>query len=424
MKTVAIRVTWGVLALGLLAGLLVGGRALFFPSAPPPRFETATVDRGRIEAKVTATGTVSALVTVQVGSQVSGRVQSLFADFNSEVNKGDLLAVIDPELFHAQVAQARANVAAASGHVAKAKAQAENARLQLARAVQLSKEGLVGQADLDTARANAASASAEVAAARGSLEQAGAQLKTAEVNLAYTRIVSPVDGVVISRNVDVGQTVAAALQAPTLFTIAEDLRKMQVHTNVAEGDVGKLRGEMTVTFVVDAYPSERFVGAVAQIRNSPTTQQNVVTYDAVIDVDNSDLLLKPGMTANVTFVFAEKDDVVRVPNAALRFKPSPEVLGSASASAPRMRGGPGRRAEGGSSREGRHKPNDPRSVWVLRAGKLEEIRVTTGISDGTLTEVVDGKLSPSDVVVLDVLLAPGDKKGQGSPRGQRMPRMM
>ncbi|HVV17100.1 MAG TPA: efflux RND transporter periplasmic adaptor subunit, partial [Polyangia bacterium] len=290
---------------------------------PPVEFETAAVDRGRIVARVTATGTLSALVTVQVGTQVSGTIQKLYVDWNSPVRKGQLIAKIDPQLFEASLEQAKANYEAAEGNVAKAEAQERDAARQFEREKAMLDRKLVAQADYDTSQANLEVARGASAAARGAMAQARAQLSQAKVNLDMTRIVSPTDGTVISRSVDVGQTVAASLSAPTLFVIAQDLQKMQVDTSVAEADVGKLSAGMPATFTVDAFPGERFKGKVRQIRNSPQTVQNVVTYDAVIDVDNADLKLRPGMTANVTFVSAEKDDVIRVPNAALRYRPAP-----------------------------------------------------------------------------------------------------
>ncbi|HKP57073.1 MAG TPA: efflux RND transporter periplasmic adaptor subunit, partial [Polyangiales bacterium] len=293
-----------------------------------PRFETTQLSRGPIVAKVTASGTLSALVTVQVGSQVSGRIKKLHATFNSEVKKGQVIAELDPQLFKAALEQSRANHSAAKGDLLKAKVQAADAERQLTRTRELAQRNLVAQAELDTAQANADVANAQVAASSGRLEQARAALNQAEVNLTYTTISSPIDGVVISRNVDEGQTVAATMQAPILFVIAEDLRKMQVDTSVAEADVGKLKPEMAASFTVDAYPSERFEGKVRQIRNSPQTVQNVVTYDAVVDVQNPELKLRPGMTANVTFVFADAADALRVPNAALRFRPSAELTGA------------------------------------------------------------------------------------------------
>jgi HlyD family secretion protein len=237
---------------------------------------------------------------------------------------------------------------------------------------------------VDTARANADATKAAVRSAEASLAQARAAMKQAEVNLAYTTIVSPIDGVVISRNVDVGQTVAAAFQAPTLFTIAEDLRKMQVHCNVSEADVGRLKPGMTATFTVDAWPSERFSGTIHEVRFAPQTLQNVVTYDAVIDVDNPELKLKPGMTASVTVVVAQREDVLRIPNAALRFRPSAELQRQIPA-------------------DFRTDPSpDRRIAWVLRGDEPQPVSLRVGLSDGTVTEVVEGALQPGNKLVSDV----------------------
>ncbi len=370
------------------------------------KYETSPIDRGKIVAKVTASGSLSALVTVQVGSQVSGRIAALYADYNSKVKKGELIAKIDPQLFEASVAQARANYVAAKGNLAKAKAQAIDAQRQYERNVTLYARKLIAQADLDTSKATADADNAAVDAAMGSVEQAKAQLNSAEVNLAYTNIISPTDGVVISRNVDVGQTVAASLQAPTLFLIAEDLRKMQVDTSVAEADIGQLHQGMRATFTVDAYPTETFVGTVRQVRNAPQTVQNVVTYDAVIDVNNSDLKLKPGMTANCTFVYAENDDALRVPNAALRFHPPAELLASlgpktGAGRAGRGPGAAGRPAAGGAPAK-TARDSDRKTVWVLRNGKPVPVAIRTGITDGINSEVLEGDLSVGDRVITDV----------------------
>lgn len=368
----------------LLVVAVVGGVAFWHarsrPVDPATLFQTAKVDTRRISTKVTATGNVSALVTVEVGSQVSGRIQELLADFNSQVKKGQVIARLDPQLLNAAVERAKANLVAARAGVTKARVSADNARKQAERSRSLRQQQFISQADLETAEATAQTAGAEVAAAEGQLAQAQAGLSEAEVNLRNATIVSPTDGVVISRDVDVGQTVAASLQAPKLFTIAEDLRKMQVHTSVAEADVGRLQPGMTATFTVDAWPGEHFTGTIRQIRNAATTTQNVVTYDAVIDVANPDLKLKPGMTANVTIVTAQKDDVVAVPNAALRFRPTePE-------GAPAIPD----RAEDGSRR-----------VFMLRPGALEPVpaRVRTGLTDGSFTEVVEGDVHAGDTVV-------------------------
>jgi len=367
-------------------------------SKPSLQIESAKVDRGRIVARVTATGTLSATVTVQVGSQVSGRIAALHADFNSQVKKGQLIAKIDPQLFQAAVEQAKANLVAAQGNLAKSKAQAVDAERQYVRNKALAERKLIAVADLDTAQSNADAARAQVDASAGAVGQARAALHQAEVNLAYTDILSPTNGVVISRNVDVGQTVAASLQAPTVFVIAEDLAKMQVDTSVAEADVGRLRASMAATFTVDAYPSEVFQGTVRQIRNAPQTVQNVVTYDAVIDVGNPDLKLKPGMTANVTFVYAQKDDVLRVPNAALRFRPPPDLAAfSNAAGRPGGRGKP----DGGAPAPKAVETPDQRTVWVMREDKPVQARIKIGISDGAFTEVVEGGLEPGDPIVTD-----------------------
>jgi HlyD family secretion protein len=393
------------------------------------QFETAKVEKGRVVAKVTASGLLSAIVTVQVGSQVSGRIAALHADWNSPVKKGQLIAKIDPALFQASVDQARANLAAAQGNLAKAKVQAVDARRQAQRQKELAARKLNAQADLDTALANADAADAQVAAIEGNVGQTRAALQSAEVNLAYTNIVSPTNGTVISRNVDVGQTVAASLAAPTIFVIAEDLAKMQVDTSVAEADVGRLKAGMAASFTVDAYPGETFRGKIRQVRNAPQTVQNVVTYDAVIDVDNPDLKLKPGMTANVTFVYAEKEDVLKVSNAALRFRPPPSMLGDGKGGSAGARaagaGGPtgagaGSPAGGGGgprSGAGGGRPGDAagRTVWTLTGDKPASVKVKTGISDGTFTEVVEGELKAGDLVITDAL-------GAGSPNLQNLRR--
>ncbi len=324
------KILWAVALLAILIGGFFIYRIATSQKKNELRFETAKVERGPVIAKVTATGILSALVTVQVGSQVSGRIKDLLVDFNSPVTKGQVIARIDPQLFQAALEQARANYVAAQGDLNKAKAQAVDADRQFQRNKSLAERKLIAQADLDTAQANADAAKAQVDSSVGKLEQAKASLYQADVNLAYTTIIAPINGVVISRSVDVGQTVAASLQTPTLFTIAEDLRKMQVDTSVAEADVGKIQDGMTATFTVDAYPNEPFTGTVRQVRNAAQIVQNVVTYDAVIDVANPDLKLRPGMTANATFVYAEKEDVFRTPNASLRFHPTAQMLSQAA----------------------------------------------------------------------------------------------
>lgn len=429
---------------------------------PPVTYQTAPVGRRRVVGRVTATGTLLATVTVQVGSQVSGNIQKLGADYNSAVKKGQLIAKINPLLFEAAVEQAKANYASAKAALVSAKAQADLAAKQLAREQALEKDNLAAKQDVDSAQSNADVTAAQVQVAVAALAQAEAQLHQAETNLSFTNIVSPIDGTVISRSVDVGQTVAASLQAPTLFTIAEDLRKMQVNTNVSEGDVGRIEEGMAATFTVDAFPGQRFRGRVSQIRNAATTVQNVVTYDAVIDVDNSDLRLRPGMTANVTVVYADRRDVLAVPNAALRFRPPPEAKlqaknrppgehrrggggegGDASSAGPGAAaatagGGPGAgmgpRAfagtGGGGDRGGwagggggawgggaggwggasewRHGhdgggggASDSKTLWKLVGGEPVAVTVVTGLSDGAFTEIVSGDAKEDDSVIVD-----------------------
>jgi HlyD family secretion protein len=405
------RIAWVTAAAAAVAGGVWFLATRPASAAGPVKFETAKADRGPVTAKVTATGTLSALVTVQVGSQVSGRIAQLFVDFNSQVRKGQVLAKIDPQLFEAAAEQARANDLAAEANLRNAEVQVARARRNLARATSLAAGKLVAQQDLDNAQSDYDTAVAQLEASRASVEQARAALHQARVNLAYTTITSPIDGIVVSRSVDVGQTVAASLQAPTLFVLAEDLRKMQVDTSVAESDIGKLQPGMEATFTVDAWPGERFKGAVRQIRNAPQTVQNIVTYDAVIDVENPELKLKPGMTANATFVYAHKDDVVRVPNAALRFRPPAELLGAGRGRGGRAAAGaPGAGAQAGL----RPAAPDQRVVWLLREGQPAPVRVTTGVSDGSVTEVA-GEVHEGDLLVTDATGAAGARP-PGPPR--------
>jgi HlyD family secretion protein len=378
----------GILALSLLlagGGALVAVRARAAQPAHPA-LATAPVRPGHVAAKVTASGTLSALNTVQIGSQVSGRVIEVDADFNAPVKKGQVLARIDPEPFRAAEQQAAANMQVARANLEKARVEAADAERQAGRQDALFAQKLIAAADRDTARAAADAARSQVTAAAAGLSQAQAAEHQAAINLSYTVISSPIDGLVISRSVDVGQTVAASLQAPTLFTIAEDLKRMQVDSSVAESDVGRLAAGMKASFTVDAYPGETFVGVVRQVRNAAQTVQNVVTYDAVIDVDNPRLELKPGMTANVGFIVAEADGLV-VPNAALRYHP-------AGAAAP------------------------PHTIWVLHAASAapEPVAIDPGVSDGTVTAVAGPGLAAGDRVVV---AAPETGAGPATPAGAR-----
>jgi HlyD family secretion protein len=368
-----------------------------------PAYVTEAVSRGEIVSRISASGSLSAVVTVEVGSQVSGRVQSLFADFNSVVRKGERIAKIDPALFEAAVEQASANVVAARGNLARLQAQSEEAARQARRATQLFDQKIVSENDRDVAVSNARAALASVQQAEGQLSQTLAAMRQAQTNLRYTDILAPTDGIVISRAVNVGQTVAASLQAPVIFTIAQDLRAMEVHTNVAESDIGRLQSRMSASFTVDAYPNERFTGRIREIRNAPQVVQNVVTYDAVIEVANPDLRLKPGMTATVTVIADRRGAVLRVPNAALRFRPvGGDAAGVATAGADTVRGDVAGAAT--------------RSVFVLANGKLVRRELGIGLSDGRHTEVIGDSLRAGDLVVTGAEGA----TAVGSQRGARM----
>ncbi len=368
---------------------------------------TAAVQSGDITQVVTATGTLQAVVTVQVGSQVSGTIAKLNADFNSKVKQGQIVAQLDQDKFKASVDQAKANVLSSQANEAKAQVAVEDAKRTLDRNRELRKRELVAQSDLDAAETAYNSAVAQLQVNRAQVELAKAALQQAQVDLDHTIIRSPVDGIVVSRNVDVGQTVAASLQAPVLFLIANDLSKMQVDTNVSEGDVGNVWVDQETEFTVDAYPSRRFHGKVLQVRNAPIMVQNVVTYDAVVGVDNKDLLLKPGMTANVQFMVSRKEGVLKVPNAALRFRPpedKPQPQASASGDqesqaragggnrAGARSGGSGQGQRGGRAREG--------TIYVVREQKAAPVRVRLGITDGTSTEVAAGDVKEGEQVVV------------------------
>jgi HlyD family secretion protein len=368
----------------VLAALLIGGAGAWWllQGGEPdrgPSYVAAAVDRGPITAEVTATGTVNPVETVQVGTYVSGPVQTVSADFNTPVKKGQLLATIDSRPFELKVAAAEAELANARAALTKGRADLDLKERTWKRQRDLRGQGIVSQSDLDTAESEARQAEAQIALAAAAVRSAEARLAEARVNLDYTRIVSPVDGVVVSRNVSVGQTVAASFQTPTLFLVATDLTKMEVSASVSESDIGGVAVGQVVNFTVDAYPGSPFRGRVSQVRNSPVTVQNVVTYDVLVAVDNSELRLKPGMTANVSITTATRDDVIRIPTAALRFRPPVAPGGEgAIAAAP---------------------PSGGHTAWVLADdGTLHPVTVTTGIADERFTEVTGG-LAQGDRVV-------------------------
>lgn len=370
-------------------------------------YVTAAVRKGDITQVISATGTLQAVVTVQVGSQVSGAIARLYADFNSQVKKDQVIAELDQDKFKARADEERANLVAAQANVAKAKVTVEDTRRTVARATELRKRDLISQSELDAAQTAHEAAGSQLEVAKAQVEQAKAALNQAAVDLAHTIIRSPVDGVVISRNVDVGQTVAASLQAPTLFTIANDLAKMEVHTNVDEADVGNVWVGQQVTFTVDAYPTRRFKGKVAQVRHAPTIVQNVVTYDAVVGVDNRGLFLKPGMTANVEFLVSHKSDVLRIPNVAIRFRPPSERQDAQEVMRQAARAGGGGRGarRGDTGRSGRQSGGDGRDgrwvkVYVLKGDQPGPAKVRVGITDGSYTEVVEGEIKEEEQVIL------------------------
>jgi len=378
-------------------------------------FVTAAIQKGAVTQVVSATGTLQAVVTVQVGSQVSGTIERLYADFNSKVKQGQVIVQLNQDKFKASVDQAKANLLAGQANLIKGKVGVDDTRRTLERNNELRRRDLVAQSDLDAAQAAYDAAVAQYEVNKAQVAQAQASLNQTMVDFNNATIRSPVDGTVISRTVDVGQTVAASLQAPTLFTIANDLSKMQVHTSVDEADVGSIWVEQTITFTVDAYPARRFKGKVSQVRNAPTTVQNVVTYNAIVEIDNSELLLKPGMTTNVEFLISRKTDVLKIPNMAIRFRPpwekqeAQELIRQAG----RGGGGGGAGGAGGGGGAGRRRARaaqaDPErkdgrlvKIYVLSNYEAVPVEVRVGITDGSFTEVIEGEIAEKDQVILSV----------------------
>jgi HlyD family secretion protein len=494
-------------ALGATAGLWLWGGG-----AQAAGYMTAKVERGSLRNTVTATGTLQAVKTVEVGSQVSGTISALYVDFNTTVKKGQLVAQLDPASAEAQLNQARANLNQALASVAQSRASLAQARAGVAdasakvlaarsttqnqragvssaeanlavleaqrddaqsfynRQQSLAGKGVISQRDLETAEtslkaadaryrqaeaqltqarlgeqsassagvaqaeaqasqssAGVSQAEAQVRSAEAQVQQAEAQVEQAELSLSHTTITSPIDGVVVSRNVDVGQTVAASLQAPTLFTIANDLTQMQVIANIDEADIGLVQNAKRATFDVDAFPADDFEGTIQQVRLNPQTTENVVTYNVVIDVANPDQKLKPGMTANLTITIDERDDVLKVPNAALRFTPRSSSSGNWQRGARNANGATdapaGERAEGRANGPSVAPATAPvlegqqRRVWVLGPNEKPEPRVVTvGLSDGSATEVTAGELKEGDLVVTGQNLTSDQV---GSPSGSR-----
>jgi HlyD family secretion protein len=406
--------------IGVLAvGVAIGGYVFFGGERKIPiRYKTASVERGSIISVVNATGTINPVTMVQVGSQVTGMVESLHADFNSVVKKGQVVARIDPFPYRARRDQAAANLANAKAAVLKAKADQSQRKRELDRVQSLIKQQFVSQNDVDMAVTAHEGAAAQLAVAEASVKQAQAVLEAAELDLTYTVIKSPIDGIVISRLVEVGQRISASVSIPMIFLIAQDMTKMQVDANVSEADIGGMTEGRDVGFTVDAYPGEQFRGKIRQVRNAPVSVQNVVTYDVVVGVDNTDLRLKPGMTANVSIIVARKDGIIKVPNAALRFKPPQAVMATPA-------GGPGGRqvVAGGVDSAA------AKTVWKMGAsGDPEPVTVQSGISDGSFTEMIGGSLNEGDQIVVGLdtsrtaarsELPPGfGGSGHGRPRSR------
>ena len=380
-----------IIGILVLLALFIGvGGVAWLRSEKSPKYRTAPVERGEIVATISASGTLNAVTTVQVGSQISGRIKNLYADFNSRVEKGQLIARIDPDTFEAKVNQAKADVD-------NARVTVKDAKIKRDSRAALFQEGGISQEERDSAQASYDSAAAR-------LEAALAALRAAQVDLDRSYIYAPVNGVVIARNVDVGQTVAASLQAPTLFLIAEDLTKMQVDTNVDEADISRIQVGQQASFTVDAFPGEMFKGQVVQIRQAPIVQQNVVTYNVVVAVVNPDLKLKPGLTANVRILVDRRANALKIPNAALRFRP-PSPDGEPLAAQEKTRG--------------------PSQIWILDDGRLSGVAVKLGLSDEYFTEVLEGDVTAGQSVVVGLGARDGSRRSQqGSgpfprPRGPR-----
>ncbi len=395
---------WAVTGLVALVLIAAAGATWWYASSNGAvRYTTALVTRGNVTRTVSATGTVNPELTIIVGTYVSGVVQDVFCDYNTQVKKGQVCAKIDPRPYQSVVNQNKANLDQAKAQLEKDKATLAYAERVYQRNVKLAATNAVSKDAVYNAKSALDQARAQIGVDEATIEQRQAQLEAADVNLGYTNIVSPVDGTVVSRNVTIGQTVAASFQTPTLFLIATDLTRMQVDTNVSESDIGGIKDGDKALFTVDAFPNRNFRGTVTQVRQSPQTVQNVVTYDVVVSVDNPDLALKPGMTAANRIVTAERENVLRVPSQALRY--SPEGLAGALSQ---------RRITAHPSVSGTR----PGQVYVLRDGKPAAIGVVAGLDDDSFTEIVKGDLKPGDRVITTER-----RNGSGNGRTTTAPRL-
>ena len=401
-----------IIGILLAASAGIGVRAFYAGrDSGAPKVATALVTRGAVADVVAATGTLQAVTTVQVGTQVSGTISWLGADFNTIVHKGQVIARLDPSLFQAQVEQARANQSKAAADLDNAQVKVADSERQYDRAKELAAKQLVAQSDLDAAKLAVDLAEATVRSIRAQVAQAQAAVSQAQLNLDHTVITAPIDGIVIGRSVDAGQTVAASLSSPTVFSIAADLAEMQINASIDESDIGRIRPAQRVTFQVDAYPNEHFTGTVAQIRLQPSVVQNVTTYAVMINVPNGALKLKPGMTANVNIEIAARENVVRVPNAALRFRPTAAMFTALGQKAPaepvqiRLKPDPTVKEKATTidalfgplaevETEGR--------VWTYENDQLKAVPVRLGISDGKTTELIEGAVQPDTAVVTNI----------------------
>jgi HlyD family secretion protein len=400
------------------AVLLLTGAAVYVWVArreAPVRYMTAPVTRGTVSVALTATGTVNPVTVVEVGTYVSGPIVKWSCDFNTRVTVGQLCAQIDPRPFQMIADQAAANLAVARAQLVKDRASLVYAKTTYERDSGLLQRGIVSQATLDNEKSTYDQAVAQITYDESSIQERQAEVNAAQVNLDFTRIISPVNGIVVSRNIEIGQTVAASFQTPILFLIATDLTKMQVDTNVSESDIGGVKVGDHATFSVQTFPNRQFEGKVRQVRQAPTTVQNVVTYDVVVDVDNQDGALKPGMTATTRIVKAERDNVLMLPEQALRFKPE-GTQSDRGAGGPRRSDRPGsagsnRTASGGGdgTRRGR--------AWILRDGKPTAVPLAIGLEDGTSAEIAKGELAEGDqVIVAEATAAKGGGAGAGAGR--------